>query len=165
MLLTQMESQILMLEWVEWDTEDEELVDENDKKLLTGQSTSPPPERLLLLTSYSMPPTVTDSMSSLAFNLPLCLSQINEKSALSSSPFSVWCEGQSKDRGPSYCFIHCQSSPPIGRIDDLVEWLWSGLFGWLCIILYCLVCMPFHKRGDCLCILCSISPVQCRTRI
>ena len=89
-MLTRMESQIAKLDWVDVEAdEDEEQVEEKDQEPGTSQFAGPPPATVFPSAIYSAPKTVTDSVSSPAFNLPPpCLSPISEKSA-PSGPLSV----------------------------------------------------------------------------
>lgn len=87
-ILTRMESQISRLKRSMSETEDEDQEEEKDEEAVTEQSGGPPPDPVQSSTSYFMPPIVEDSMSSLAFNIPLSLSHIAEKSPLP-SPSSV----------------------------------------------------------------------------
>lgn len=80
------ESQISRLERVESETEDEEQMEEKDQEPMIDQSKGPPLELVLPSTSHFASATVTDFVSSPAFNLTLCLSPIRKKSALSSPP-------------------------------------------------------------------------------
>ena len=97
-------------------------MEEKDKELMTEQSTGPPLELVLPSTSHSALAIVADFVSSLAFNFPLCLSPINEKLALLSPPLGSKTKGKDVDRGPSFYFVYCQSSPPIGSNHGDHSW-------------------------------------------
>ena len=82
-----MESQISKLELVDSEIDDGEQVEEKDQEPGTSQPTGPPLMLAFPSTFHSAPATVTDSVSSPAFNLPPpCLPPISEKLALSGPP-------------------------------------------------------------------------------
>ena len=86
-------------------TEDEDYVKEKDQGPMTEQSIGPPLELVLPSTSHSVPATITDSMSSLAFNLPPCLLPVSEKSPLSSSPSVSNVKGEVRIEAPHTLLI------------------------------------------------------------
>ena len=110
-MLTRMESQIAKLDWVDVEADDdEEQVEEKDQELGTSQSTGPPPAPVFRSAIYSAPKTVTDFVSSPAFNLPPpCPSPISEKSAQSSPPSM----SQTKDK------MRADAPPTISYTADL----------------------------------------------
>ena len=107
-LLMCMESQVSRLERVESETKDEKQVEEKDQEPRTKRSTSPPLGPMLPLTSYSLPPIVVGSVSSLVFNLPPHIPPISEKSPLS-SPLSVFDEK---------CKMRTEAPPTISYTAD-----------------------------------------------
>ena len=99
-LLTCMKSYILWLERVETDNDDEEQVEEKDQEPRTDQSIVSPLEPVLPSASHYVPTTVADSMSSLAFNLPPCLSPISMMSDLPSPPSGPHTKGKMRTDAP-----------------------------------------------------------------
>ena len=82
-MLTRMESQISKMEFVDAETDDEEQVEERDQEPGTSQFTGPSPSTGFASAIYSAPETVTDSVSSPAFNLPHHVSLPSVRSRLS----------------------------------------------------------------------------------
>ena len=86
-MLMCMESQISKWELMDSETDDEEQAEEKDQEPGTSQSIGPLLTLVFPSTSHSASATITNSVSSPAFNLPPpCLSPISEKSALYSPP-------------------------------------------------------------------------------
>ena len=75
-------------------------MEEKDKEPLARQSIGPPLGPVLPSTSHSAPSTITDFVSSPAFNLPLCLSPISEKTALSIPPSVSDVKGKVRTEAP-----------------------------------------------------------------
>ena len=116
----------MRLERVESDIEDEKQVEKKDQESLTRKSTSPPLESVFPSTSYPVPSTVVDFVSSPAFNLPPCLPTINEKSALFNPPSLSNIKAKVRIEAIPIVFHAADFPHPIGSNHGDYSWTNSG---------------------------------------
>ena len=105
-------------------------MEEKDQELLIEQSTGPPLEPVLQLTSYCTPPTIVDSVSLLALNLLPHLPPISEKSPLS-NPLLVFDEkGKVRIEAPPNVPYIANLPPPISSDHGDYSWDKFGCATW-----------------------------------